>query len=29
VDVYAAQLFQGWAGHVTVGDLQKLSRQGK
>ncbi|WP_430391444.1 hypothetical protein [Dyella sp. 20L07] len=29
VDVYAAELFQGWAGHVTVGDLQKVSRQGK
>jgi hypothetical protein len=28
VDVFAAELFQGWAGHVTVGDLQRLSRQG-
>lgn len=29
VDGYAAELFQGWAGHVTVGNLQKLSRQDK
>ncbi|WP_147281687.1 SEL1-like repeat protein [Dyella solisilvae] len=26
VDVHAAELFQGWAGHVTVGELQKASR---
>lgn len=29
VDMFAAELLQGWAGHVSVGDLQKLSRQGK
>lgn len=29
VDERAAELFQGWMGHVTVGDLQKVSASGK
>lgn len=29
VDDRAAELFQGWAGHVTVGDLQKVSAAGQ